>query len=32
VLGSDPEGIGAAVLLCASDAMSAATLRLDLET
>jgi hypothetical protein len=32
VLGGDPDAVGAAVLLCASDAMPAATLRLDLGT
>jgi hypothetical protein len=32
VLGGDPDAVGAAILLCASDAMPAATLRLDLGT
>jgi hypothetical protein len=31
VLGGDPDAIGAGVLLCASDAMPATTLRLDLD-
>jgi hypothetical protein len=32
VIGGEPDAIAAAVLLCASDAMPAVTLRLDLDS